>query len=96
MMILVSLEEQLIPGTLEHKVKEAVRDHRSSNERDSRRYVSDQKRGERRIKRLKQKVDRIEKFLCENEPKIGSSGKEVQSIITDNDSFKLTSSHGVL
>jgi hypothetical protein len=48
------------------------------------------------INRLKQKVDRIEKFLAENEPKIGSSGKEIQSNVTDNESAKLTSSHGVL
>jgi hypothetical protein len=42
------------------------------------------------------KADRIEKFLSENEPKIGSSGKEIQSNVTDNESAKLTTSHGVL
>lgn len=44
----------------------------------------------------KQEADRIEKFLAENDPKIGSSGKEIQSNVTDNESAKLPSSHGVL
>ena len=38
----------------------------------------------------------VEEFLSENEPKIGSQGKEIQSNVTDNDSAKMASSHGVL
>jgi transposase len=81
---------------LNRKVKEAVREHRISDQHDSGKTVSDRKRQKNRIKRLKQKADRIEKFLAENEPKIGFSGKEIQSNITDNESAKLTSSHGVV
>lgn len=81
---------------LERKVKEAVREHRVTDKREGNENVSDQLRREKRINRLKQKVDRIEKFLSENDPKIGSSGKEIQSNVTDNESAKLTSSHGVL
>ena len=81
---------------LDRKVKEAVREHRASDERERGKFVSDRLRREKRIKRLRQKVDRIEKFLSENEPKIGSRGKEIQSNVTDNDSAKLSSSHGVL
>jgi len=81
---------------LERKVKEMVSEHRAADERDEGKNDSDRLRREKRIKRLKQKVDRIEKFLAENEPKIGAGGKEIQSNVTDNESAKLTSSHGVL
>jgi transposase len=81
---------------LERKVKEAVCEHRAVDKREGGKSVTDRQRREKRIKRLKQKVDRIEKFLSENEPKIGFGGKEIQSNVTDNESAKLTSSHGVL
>lgn len=81
---------------LELKVKEAIREHRASDKREDRKNITDSSRREKRIKRLKQKADRIEKFLSENEPKIGSQGKEIQSNVTDNESAKLTTSHGVL
>ena len=81
---------------LEQKVKEAIREHREADKGENCKSVSDRQRREKRIKRLRQKADRIEKFLAENKPKIGSSGKEIQSNVTDNDSAKLTSSHGVL
>jgi transposase len=81
---------------LERKVKEAVREHREADKRERKKSVSDRLRREKKIKRLKQKADRIEKFLSENEPKIGSRGKEIQSNVTDNESAKMASSHGVL
>ena len=81
---------------LERKVKEAVREHRLADKKERGKAATDRLRRQKRIKRLKQKADRIEKFLVENKPKIGSSGKEIQSNVTDNDSAKLTSSHGVL
>ena len=60
---------------LNRKVKEAIREHRAEDKRSGEKIDSDQKRRENRMKRLKQKADRIEKFLSENEPKIGSGGK---------------------
>ena len=81
---------------LEQKVKAAVREHRAADKEEDCKNISDRSRREKRIKRLKQKADRIEKFLSKNEPKIGSRGKEIQSNVTDNESAKLTSSHGVL
>ena len=82
--------------TLEKKVKDALREHREADKREKGKSVTDRQRREKRIKRLQQKADRIEEFLSENEPKIGSGGTEIQSNVTDNDSAKLTSSHGVL
>ncbi len=81
---------------LNRKVKEAVREHRAEDKRARKKTDSDRKRREKLIKRLKQKADRIEKFLSENEPKIGSRGKEIQSNVTDNESAKMATSHGVL
>jgi len=81
---------------LERKVNEAVREHREADKREGGKPDTDRKRREKRIKRLKQKADRIEKFLSENEPKIGSGGKEIQSNVTDNESAKMATSHGVL
>jgi len=81
---------------LARKVKEAVLEHRLEDKKERNKAATDKSRREKRIKRLKQKADRIEMFLAENAPKIGSSGKEIQSNVTDNNSAKLTSSHGVV
>ncbi len=81
---------------LERKVKEVVREHRASDKQELDRSSSDRKRREKRIKGLKQKAERIEKFLSENKPKIGSRSKEIQSNVTDNESAKMATSHGVL
>lgn len=50
----------------------------------------------KQIERLKKKAERIEKFLQDNGPKIGSQGKEIKSNITDNESAKMKTSHGVI
>ena len=81
---------------LNRKVKEAILEHRETDKREGGRFDSDRQRSEKRIKKLKQKADRIEEFLSGNEPKIGSGGKEIQSNVTDNESAKMTTSHGVL
>ena len=81
---------------LNRKVKEAVKEHRAEDKRSGKKPDSDRKRREKRIKRLKQKADRIEEFLEKNEPKVGAGGKEIQSNVTDNESAKMATSHGVL
>lgn len=78
---------------LEEKVKEAVKEHREADRRGG---DPDRDRREDRINRLRKKADRIEKFLDENEPKQGKRGKEIQSNITDNESAKMMTSHGVV
>ena len=81
---------------LERKVEDAIREHRAADKREGKKNETDKKRRETRIKRLKQKADRIDKFLSENAPKIGSRGKEIQSNVTDNESAKMATSHGVI
>ncbi|MDD5206658.1 MAG: transposase [Desulfobacterales bacterium] len=77
---------------LERKVKEAIREHRKADKRNGDKNDTDRDRREKRIKRLKQQAERIEKFLSENEPKIGSGGKEIQSNVTDKESAKMATS----
>jgi transposase len=57
---------------------------------------TEQAKRERQIEKLHKQADRIEKWLNENEPRIGTSGKEVQSNITDNESAKMHTSHGTI
>ena len=44
--------------------------------------------------KLLEKADKIDEFLSENEPRIGVSGKEVQSNLTDPESSKMHTSKG--
>ena len=46
--------------------------------------------------RLQHQVERLNQFLQEEKPKIGKNGKEIQSNLTDNQSAKMPSSHGVI
>jgi transposase len=57
---------------------------------------SEQDKVREQIQRLEKQAARIEKFLAENEPKRGKRGKEWQSNVTDNDSAKMQTAHGVL
>jgi transposase len=52
---------------LERKVKQAVREHREADKRERGKFDSDRQRRQKRIKRLRQKADRIEKFLASND-----------------------------
>jgi Transposase and inactivated derivatives len=77
---------------LRELVRQSVRDHRR-NDRDT---SATAQRSVERIKRLEQKAARIERFLAKNTPRIGRMGKEVQSNVTDNESAKMKSSHGII
>ncbi len=48
------------------------------------------------IKKLREKVSKVETFLANSTPRLGSSGNEVKSNITDNESAMMKTSHGVL
>jgi transposase len=77
---------------LRELVRQSVREHRSNDRKKSAAPL----RSIERIKRLEQKAARIERFLAENQPRVGRMGKEVQSNVTDNDSAKMKSSHGII
>ena len=53
-------------------------------------------RQKKRERRFQLQVERLNEFLKDREPKIGNSGKEIQSNAVDNESAKMTTSHGVM
>jgi transposase len=84
---------------LEKKVKEIIQEHNVEDKKDSRKKKGkdkDDDDDDKRLKRLKQRAEKIDKFMKENEPRTGTSKKEVQSNTTDNESAKMISSHGMI
>ena len=78
---------------LERKVREIVSDHEQADKAGG--QAEDKKRTGQ-INRLNRKIERIDKFLQENKAKQGKTKKEIQSNITDNDSAKMPTAHGVI
>ncbi|NOH02162.1 MAG: IS1182 family transposase [Chloroflexi bacterium] len=54
------------------------------------------KRQKKRERRFQLQVERLNRFLQEQEPKYGSEGREIQSNVIDNESAKMPSAHGVI
>jgi hypothetical protein len=48
------------------------------------------------IKTLKERISKINRWMQENDDKIGKSGKPIKSNVTDNDSAKMKTSNGVI
>ncbi len=78
---------------IERKVREIIKEH---NDEDKGKKNKKDDSHQKRLKRLRQKAEKIDKFLRENGPRIGTSGKEVQSNTTDNESAKMVGSHGMV
>ncbi len=49
-----------------------------------------------RIEKYEKKIQKIDTFLMKNKQRIGARKKEVKSNITDNESAKLKSNHGII
>lgn len=86
---------------IEKKIEEIIEEHKAEDKKLEKVKSEDKdnendKKNNNRLKRLKQKAEKIEKFLKENEPRTGTTDKEVQSNVTDNQSAKMVSSHGVI
>jgi transposase len=84
--------EKRVGQLLEEHVEEDKEDDKDGKDEGSS-GISNRKK---QIERLKKKVERIKEFLKENSPKIGKQGREIQSNITDNESCKMKSSHGII
>ena len=79
---------------IEQGVKLLIRRHRQE---DRGKKDPDQDEKEKRaVKNLKKKAQKIRDWLEENEERTGAQGKPVKSNITDNESAKMPSSHGVI
>lgn len=79
---------------LERAVARMLKTHR---ERDTDRVTSNTLEKEKQYrKKLRQQITKLKDWLDNNEDKIGKSGKPIKSNITDNESAKIKTSHGVI
>ena len=81
------------------KIDKAVRFLLGKHREEDKRGASDAKvrqREEQQKETLRQASRKIKNFLAKNDDRLGRSGKVVQSNITDPDSAKMKTSHGVI
>jgi len=79
---------------MEKVIRQIVKRHREVDEREADRGVVEQE--EQYVETLRGKVKKIRAWLRDNEDKPGKMGKPVKSNITDNESAKMKTSHGVI
>jgi len=77
---------------LQAKLQQVVMEHIRQDELST----SEMDRRQHQKKRLLHQVERLSEFLQEQKPKIGKGRKEIQSNVTDNQSAKMPTSHGVI
>lgn len=93
---------RLKAAKLQRKLSEKVAEHRRQDRLDKKRAAAGDDRSREKaarqasLQRLRQKAERLGAFLKEAEPKEGARGQEVQSNVTDNESAKMQTSHGVV
>jgi transposase len=73
---------------LQQVIHEHIRQDRVSN--------AETEQHEQQEQRLLHQVERLNKFLQEEQPKAGKAQAEIQSNVTDNQSAKMPTSHGVI
>jgi len=89
-------------GTKEELRKKAVRIEESiaklldRHRTDDRQEPGQREKEEKAVESLQAKVAKIRSFLDSNDRRIGQQGREVKSNITDNESAKMPSSHGII
>jgi hypothetical protein len=82
---------------LEAKVQQLLEEHVEGDKEDGPGPDGpDGTNREKQIKRLQKQAERIERWLKVNEAKYGTTGKEISSNLTDNESAKMKTSHGVI
>lgn len=79
----------------ERILRKFIRRHRKCDQRDAANQPG-RDNTERRIERIQAKIRKIGRFLAENERRMGGRGKEKKSNVTDNESAKMKSSHGII
>ena len=80
---------------IQQKVKRLLKDQIDADKDDDNDFSGPSRR-ERQIDKLKKQADCIERFLKQNDKKIGANKKELYSNVTDNDSAKMHTSHGTV
>ena len=80
---------------IEHKLKQLLQEQIIADQ-DAPSELADVSRRDKQIEKLQKQAERVDKWLQENDAKIGAQGKELQSNVTDNDSAKMKTSHGTI
>jgi transposase len=85
---------------MEARVRQLVEEHTEEDRRDEGSPMGGTPTGrvnrQKQIERLEKKAARIERFLRKHRPKYGPKGKEITSNVTDNESAKMWSGHGLI
>ena len=77
---------------LQEKVQRVIAEHAQADKQPE----IDLERQKKRERRFQLQLERLNQFLEEQKPKLGSDNKEIQSNVIDNESVKMPSSHGVI
>ncbi len=81
---------------IEQKVKLLI-EEQITTDKDDGDALADRLNREQQIKKLHRQADRIDKWLRKNDAKISTTtGRELQSNVTDNESAKMKTSHGTI
>ena len=80
---------------IEQKIKRLLEEQISADKQDCDSMFDPMNR-KKQIEKLQKQAERIEKWLEENDAKIGCNGRELQSNVTDNESAKMMTSHGTI
>jgi transposase len=86
-------KKEKIEKTIVYLIKKHEKRDRDETGEESQKSRQNHKQ---RINRLHAKAEKIERFLAENEPRLKSRKGEAQSNMTDNESAKMKTSHGVI
>lgn len=78
---------------LKDKINMLIEKHKLSDKNNSKENKYKRKKA---IERLQYKIDKIDDFLSSNNAKIGKRYRESKSNITDNESAKMKTSHGMI
>jgi transposase len=84
---------------LEAKLQQVLAQHERADKEEEATAPArhaEQQRRQAQLTRLAQQATRIAAFLAANDPKRGKQGRELQSNVTDNESAKMFTAHGVL
>jgi len=84
--------EKRVTELLRRQVEADKKDKENKGDQDIFRGVNRTKQ----VERLRRKAERIREFLKGNGAKIGRTGKEIKSNVTDNESANMMTSHGVV
>jgi transposase len=77
---------------LQEKIQRVMAEHAQADQQPE----LELERQKKRERRFQLQVERLNQFLEEQKPKLGSEGKEIQSNVIDNESVKMPTSHGVI